>query len=115
MLIRDIKRALHEKLSAQPTRRTKHEHYAVFDPDHPTRKLCTVYFSHGQQSIDDESLLRHIAVNELHLQSLKSFSEFVACTLDGQAAFDLIRNSVNPDLRKREITDPGRDRPRGSK
>ena len=70
MLIRDIRRALDEKLGAKPVTGAKHDRVAIYDPENPNRKLCTVGFSRGKGSIDDEDLLRHIAVNELGLQRL---------------------------------------------
>ena len=94
MKINDIKKALTGKLGARLVGGAKHERYAVFDPDKPNRKLCSMGFSRGKSSIDDESLLRHIAVEELHLPSLGHFKDLVACPLDGPTALELIRSSV---------------------
>lgn len=95
MLIRDIQRALRQKLDAKPVGGSKHERFAVYDPDKPHRKLCTVGFSRGKRSIDDESLLRHIAVNELCLPSLEHFKALTDCSLDGTTALGLIRDSAS--------------------
>ncbi len=95
MKIGDVKRALVKKLNAKPVGGKRHDRFAVFDPDKPNRKLFTVGFSRGESSIDDDSLLRHIAVNELHLRSLGDFKDFVACTLDGPTALEIIRSSVS--------------------
>lgn len=95
MQIRDIKRALTTKLDAHEVEGKKHDRYAVYDPDKPERKLCSIYFSRGAASIDDESLLRHIAVEELRLRSLRDLKDLVNCPLDGATALRLIRSSAS--------------------
>jgi hypothetical protein len=94
LLVLDIQRALRKKLNATPAGGKKHERLAIFDPEQPKRKLCSVGFSRGGGSIDNEGLLRHIAVNELRLPSLRALKELVACPLDGQSALALIREGV---------------------
>jgi hypothetical protein len=94
LLVRDIQQALRKKLNAKPSGGKKHERLAVFDPERPTRKLCSVGFSRGGGSIDHEGLLRHIAVNELRLPSLRALKELVACPLDGPSALALIREGA---------------------
>lgn len=94
MLISEVRRAMVGKLGARPVSGAKHDRLAVYDPDNPKRKLCTVGFSRGGRSIDDEDLLRHIAVNEVRLHSLRDFKDFVGCTLDGPTALEQIRDSI---------------------
>ena len=98
MQIRDIKRALTAKLDAREVEGKKHDRYAVYDPDKPDRKLYSIDFSRGAASIDGESLLRHIAVEELRLRSLRDLKDLVNCPLDGATALKLIHTSVS-DLR----------------
>lgn len=94
MLVRDLQRAIQDKLGARLVGGAKHDRFAVFDPAMPTRKLCTIPFSRGSASIDDDALLRHIAVDELHLPSLRHLKDLVGCSLDGPTALGLIREAA---------------------
>lgn len=94
MHVRDLQSSLQRKLKARRVGGTKHDRYAVFDPNDPSRKLCTVGFSRGETSIDNEGLLRHIAVGELCLPSLRHLKDLVGCSLDGATALNLIRATV---------------------
>ena len=100
MLIHDIRRALDEKLGAMPIRGAKHDRLAIYDPEDPTHKLCSIGFSRGERSIDNEDLLRHIAVYELGLQGLGNLKALVKCTLDGPSALRIIKESTSRPSRE---------------
>lgn len=93
--MRGLRRALETKLHAERIRGARHERWAVFDPAAPrARKLCTVCLSRGAASIDDEGLLRHIAVEEMRLPSLRHLKQLVECSLSGPDALALMREAI---------------------
>lgn len=95
MEIRNLRRALEKKLRAERVDGARHDRLVIFDPEAAVaRKLCTVCFSRGARSIDDEGLLRHIATEELHLPSLRHLKELVECSLGGPEALALIRRQA---------------------